>query len=84
MPANTEFTISYDDDLGFENAQNIFFEFVSTNNISLATNGGNVVTTQNGHNQKELDIILDELVVSNDLSLLFDNDLGLVMNNRFN
>lgn len=84
MPASTTFTITYEDDFGFENATNIFFEFVSTANISLATNASNqVITTQNGHNLDELDIILDELVLANDLSLTFSNELGFAVNNRF-
>ena len=84
MPASTTFTIVYDDDFGFENAQNIFFEFVSINNISLATNSsGNVITTQDGHNIEELDILLDEMTLAEDLSLLFDSNLGFVVHNRF-
>ena len=82
--ANTSFTITYEDDFGFENAQNIFFEYVSANSISMQTNAsGNVITTQNGHTFDELDIILDEFVLSDDLSLLFTNDLGFVVHERF-
>ncbi len=84
MPASTTFTISYPDDFGFENEVNIFFEFLSVSPFSLVTNAlGQVITTQNGHVLDELDIILDELVVANDLSLTFDNVLGFVVNNRF-
>jgi len=84
MPASTAFTIVYEDDFGFENAENIFFEFTSTQPISLTTNAaGQVITTQNGHSLDELDIVLDELVLTNDLSLTFDNDLGFIVNNRF-
>lgn len=85
MVANTPLTIVYDSDFGFENATNIFFEFISTANISLDTNaGGNVITTQNGHTIDELDILLDEMVLANDLSLTFDNNLNFVVHNRFN
>jgi len=84
MPASTTFTITYIDDFGFENATNIFFEFASAENISLVTNtSGQVITTQNGHILDELDIILDELVLANDLSLTFSNDLGFAVRNRF-
>jgi len=84
MPANTTFTITYEDDFGFENIETVFVEFVSSNNISMATNiSGDIITTQNGHTLDELDMILDELVLANDLSLTFDNNLGFVVNNRF-
>lgn len=84
MPANTTFTIVYEDDFGFENIPTIFVEFVSSNNISLATNAaGEIITTQNGHILDELDIILDELILDNDLSIIFDNDLNFIVSNRF-
>ena len=84
MPANQSFTIVYDSDFGFEQVENIFFEFISENQISLSTNlAGDVITSQDGHVLDELDIILDELVLSNDLSLTFDNNLNLVVHNRF-
>ncbi len=84
MVADQPFTIIYDSDFGFEKIEDIFFEFVSGNTISLATNaGGDVITSQDGHVLAELDIILDELVLANDLSLTFDNDLNFVVSNRF-
>ncbi len=84
MPAGTTFTTVFDDDFGFENAQSIFVEFFSVNNISLVTNAsGEVITTQNGHVQAELDIVLQELILDNDLSLCFDNNLDLAIHNRF-
>jgi len=84
MSADTAFTVEFDDDLGFEAGVNVFFEFVSEENISLRTNAaGEIITTQNGHVQNHLDMILDELVVTNDLSLTFDNSLGLITHNRF-
>lgn len=84
MVAGQPFTIVYDSDFGFETVENIFFEFVSDNMISLATNaGGDVITSQDGHTLAELDIMLDEFVLANDLSLTFDNDLNFVVHNRF-
>lgn len=85
MPANTTFTVIFDDDFGFENAEDIFIEFLSQGQISLATNAaGDIITTQNGHILAELDMVLDELVLANDLSFVFDNDLNFVVHNRFN
>jgi len=84
MIANQPLVIIFDSDFGFENDQNIFFEFISQQNIALKTNaGGNVITTHNGHTLDELDIILDEFVLANDLSLTFDNNLNFTVHNRF-
>lgn len=84
MPASQNFTIVYDSDFGFERVEDIFFEFVSENTISLAINlSGDIITSQDGHVLDELDIILDELVLSNDLAITFDNNLNLVVHNRF-
>ncbi len=84
MVANTPLTIIYDSDFGFENATSIFFEFKSSALISLDLNAaGNVITTQNGHELTELDNILDEFVLANDLGITFDNNLNIVVHNRF-
>lgn len=84
MIAGQPLTVVYDSDFGFENVETIFFEFVSDNNISLAINaGGDVITSQDGHTLAELDIMLDEFVLTNDLSFVFDNNLNFVVHNRF-
>ena len=84
MVANTPVVIVYDSDFGFENAQNIFFEFVSANSISLETNAsGDVITTQNGHTIDELDIILDELTLSDEADITFDDEGNFVVGDRF-
>lgn len=85
MVMNQPITIVFDSDFGFENATNIFFEFTSTANISLTKNAtGNIITTQNGHTLDELDVMLDEFVLSSDLSFIFDSNLNFVIHNRFN
>lgn len=84
MVAGQPFTIVYDSDFGFENVVTIFFEFVSVNNISLETNfAGDVITSQDGHILDELDVMLDEFVIANDLSFVFDNNLNITVHNRF-
>lgn len=84
MVAGEPLVITYDSDFGFENDHEIFFEFISTSNIALKTNAaGNVLTVHNGHTLEELDVVLDELILANDLSITFDNDLHLVIHNRF-
>lgn len=82
--ADDPLIITYDSDFGFENIQTVFFEFTSAADISLATNaGGDVITSQDGHTLAELDIMLDEFVLTNDLSFVFDNNLNFVVHNRF-
>lgn len=84
MVATQPFTIVYDSDFGFENVTTIFFEFISDNTLSLATNaGGDVITSQDGHILDELDVMLDEFVFDNDLNFVLDNDLNFVVHNRF-
>lgn len=84
MPASQPFTIVYDSDFGFEKVEDIFFEFVSESPISLSINSDtNIITSQDGHVLAELDIMLDELVLSNDLAITFDSNLNLVVHNRF-
>ena len=84
MPADTDFTITYDSDFGFRSGDDVFVEFVSDEDISLATNtDGDVITSQDGHALNQLDIMLDEFVLGNDLSIAFDNDLNVVVHNRF-
>lgn len=84
MVASQPLTIIYDSDFGFENIEMIFFEFISANNISLETNaGGDVITDQDGHTLAELDVILDEFTFSNELDLTLDNELNFCIPNRF-
>lgn len=84
MPASTEFTIVYDDEFGFQDATNIFFDYVSDNSISLATNSdGDIITTHSGHNIDEIDVVLAEFVLTSDAGIVFDNDLNIVIHNRF-
>ncbi|MEE8234215.1 MAG: hypothetical protein V3R41_06010 [Gammaproteobacteria bacterium] len=84
MVANQPLVIDYKEDFGFEGDTDIFQEFVSSSNISLKTDaGGDILTTHIGHEMKELDMVLEELVLTNDLSITFGNDLAFVTNNRF-
>jgi len=81
---NDPLVLNFKDDFGFDGEVEIFQEFKSDNPISLKTNAANqILTTHTGHELKEVDILLDELVISNDLSLVFDDNLGLIANNRF-
>jgi len=76
MVAGQSFTVLYDDDIGFEGEQNIFFEFISENNISLATNvDGDVITTQDGHLFAELDVLTSNLMLNEGLGFMFDENL---------
>lgn len=84
MGASMPLDIIYDSDFGFKTIENIFFEFVSTANISLEINaGGDVITSQDGHVLDEIDVILDEFTFSNELDLTLDNELNFCIPNRF-
>ena len=76
MPANTTLTIDYDQDLGFEGGQNIFQEFVSTSNISLKTDSsGNPLTSHLAHELKQLGVITENLMLDENLGIMFDESL---------
>ena len=82
--ANTTLTINYDKDLGFTDGQNFFMELSSTQNFSLKTDsGGNLLTIHQAQELRELDIILDQLVVGKDADLVFANDASLIIYDPF-
>lgn len=75
--ANQPITIDFKDDFGFDEGGNFFMEFKSDTAFSLRTDGfGNVVTNFDVHDLKEIEILTDDLVLTNDLDLVFDNDLN--------
>jgi len=84
MVAGQPLIIVYEDDFGFENSETIFFEFQSANNISLATNAaGKVITTQNGHNFDEVDILLDNMTINREAGLTLDREGNFVVGRYF-
>jgi len=72
------------EDFGF-GGSNIIQTFTSTSLFSLRTNaGGNFITLQDGYLQDTVDVILEEFVITNDLSLLFNNnDPFFIVHSRF-
>ncbi len=72
-------------DFGFsEEMVDVFIELGSTANFSLQTDaGGNVITTYRTQRLKNLDLLMDELVLDNNLNIVIDNDLNFVTHNRF-
>ena len=84
MVADQPLTIVYDSDFGFENATNIFFEFVSAKDIALKTNvSGDVITTQNGHILAEEDILLDMMAINREAGLTLDREGNFVVGRYF-
>jgi len=83
--ANTPLVVDFGSNFGFsEQNINIFIELSSTNNFSLKTDsGGNVITSFLTQELKQLDIVMDELVLAEDLSLTFTNQLDFITHNRF-
>jgi len=83
--ANTPLVVDFGSNFGFsEENVNIFIQLESANSFSLKTDvGGNVITSFLTQELKQIDMVLDELVLSNDLSLTFTNELNFITHNRF-
>lgn len=84
MPANTTLEINYDNDLGFEANEVNFMEFVSTANISLKTDsGGNPLTKHEAHQLAEVGVITENLMLDENLDIMFDTSLDPVYAEQF-
>ena len=84
FPASSAIVLDFKDDFGLDNGVDYFMEFTSTANLSLQTDGsGNIISSFSAHLMDEQDIITDNFILSNDLSLIFDNDLNLVVGTPF-
>ena len=84
MPTDGTLNIVYDEDIAFDQGENIYHEWTSAAPISLKTNAaGDVLTTHLGNELDEVDAVLDELVITNDLCIVFDNSFNFIVNNRF-
>lgn len=82
--ANTTLTITYDKDLGFEGGENVFTELSSDVAFSLKIDsGGNGLTTQIGHNQDELSVVIENLVYDENLDHSLDEFLNPVYSEQF-
>ena len=82
--ADSPFIIDYDEDFGFEGSIPVFQEFTSANNISLKTNMvGDVITTETGHLLDEIEIVSAELVMTDNLGFIFNNEREFVTHQRF-
>ncbi len=84
FPASSAIVLDFNDDFGLNNGVDYFMEFTSTANLSLQTDAtGNIILSFFAHLMDEQDIITDNFILSNDLSLIFDNDLNLVVGTPF-
>ena len=83
--ANTPLVVDFGSNFGFsEENVNIFIELSSANSFSLKTDvGGNVITSFLTQELKQIDMVLDELVLAEDLSFIFTNNLDFITHNRF-
>lgn len=82
--ANTQLDINYDNDLGIEDASNIFMEFSSDEEFSLKTDvSGNVLTTHETHELATMGVLTENIIYDNDLDHILDNDLNPVYANQF-
>ncbi len=79
MVANTTLEIDYDNDLGFLAGQQVFMEFVSDANISLKTDaGGNPLTKHEAHALSAVGLLTENLMLDENLNLMFDLSLNPV------
>lgn len=77
MPASSVFQINYDNTLGFESGTSIFQEFVSTTNISLATDsGGNPLTSHEGHTLSQISVLSENLMYDETVDHMLDENLN--------
>ena len=83
---NTPLVVELNSNVGTSVANvNVFIELSSANSFSLQTDsGGNVITSTLTQELKLLDNVMDELVLTEDLSIVFANGLNFVTHNRFN
>jgi len=83
MPASSLLELKFDEDFGLEGS-GIVQTFTSDNLFSLSRNAANdIITRHDGFPKSTVDIILEEFVVTDDLSIVFDNNASFVVNNRF-
>lgn len=83
MPASTLLELDFTEEFGL-GGSGIVQTFTSDNDISLRENvSGDIVTRHDGFPQSTQDIILEEFVVTDDLSIVFDDNASFVVNNRF-
>lgn len=82
--ANTPVVIEYNSDIGFMGPGNIFIEMVSENDFSLETNmDGDILTSLSSQELKTVDLVTQNMVLAEDLSLIFDNDLDITVEDLF-
>ncbi len=82
--ANTTLSIDYDDDFGLDAGVDYFMEFTSDNNISLKTDsGGNILTSQVGHELEEINAVTENLIYDENLGHVLDSSLNPVYSNQF-
>lgn len=84
--ANLPVLVEFDSDIGFsENHLNIFIEMVCVNSFSLKTDiSGNIITEFETQALETRDLVYEDLVLGNDLSITFDNNLNFVFHQQFN
>ena len=76
--------IEYGEDFGFDGAVSIFLEFVSANSMALQTNvDGDLITQHVGHELQDLDILLEEFILTKNLDFIFTNSLDFMYPLRF-
>jgi len=84
LVADTQLDIDYDNDLGFESGANIFTEFTSDTAFSLKTDvSGNPLTSHEGHELAELELLTENLVYDQNFDQILDNSFNPVYSLQF-
>lgn len=84
--ASQPWPVDFSDSFGFDGIGSYYLEFTSSSNMSFQTDAFNIlVSTFSRHLLKQQTVMTtDDLILSNDLSFLFDNNLDLVVAVPFN
>lgn len=84
LVAETSFVFDFDSDFGLNAGDDIFLELTSDTSFSMKTDvSGNLLTTYSAQELVVTDMILDELVLTENLDLVFTNDGSFVTVNQF-
>jgi len=84
LVANQPLAINFNQDVGLEDNEDVYAEYLSAAMFSLKTDsGGNVLTTRVSHELSELGMLTENLMLDEDLNLMFDESLNPIYSVQF-
>lgn len=82
--ANTTLEIDFNFELGLRQNTTYFIELISDNSFTLKTDsGGNILMTIEEEELRDLDLVTENLMLDEDLNLIFDESLNPMYSVRF-